>query len=275
MSSRRTKSDARRELQALRRVLGMSQEKFAEAIGASPTAVKSWEQGWSTPMPRYRPAMAEALGIGLIELAHLLDPNAAPSMNGHGVPTWLSHYDSLVLAAGRLAVVELAVIPDLLQTKAYAAAVELAMEIPLSDHEVSERVERRAERQKVLYRDPEPLQLVAVLSEGVLLDRVGGPEVMATQLDHVADLAERPNVDVRIVGPGRAPSAINGFELLSRPGEADPFMAVAFSVDGPSYIDVAYRLTHLVARMNHLLDTALSASESADRIRDIREAHRR
>jgi transcriptional regulator with XRE-family HTH domain len=103
MSGRRTKHPARPELQARRRLVGLSQERFAEAIEASPTAVKSWEQGWSTPMPRYRPAMAEVLGVSFVELGYLLDPSAAPALNGHEVPAWTSHYESLVLAAGGLA----------------------------------------------------------------------------------------------------------------------------------------------------------------------------
>jgi hypothetical protein len=55
-------------------------------------------------------------------------------VTGHEVPDWLCHFDSLVLAAGQLAEVELGVVPHLLQTKAYADAAERSTELPLSDH---------------------------------------------------------------------------------------------------------------------------------------------
>lgn len=103
--------------------------------------------------------------------------------------------------------VELSTIPALLQTKAYAAAVERAMELPLTDSEVLERVEVRAERQKALDRYPDPLQVTVLVADGVLRDRVGDSDVMVEQCDHLVEMAQRPNVELRVLGSGRAPAA--------------------------------------------------------------------
>lgn len=138
---------------------------------------------------------------------------------------------------------------------------------------MTERVDVRAESQRVLDRETEPLQLAILLAEGVLRDEVGGPHVMAEQCDHLIEMARRPTIDLRLLGRGRAPSSLGGFELLTRPNDVEPFMAVTLSVDGPSYIDVADRVAKFVTRFRHLVDTAVSPAATIKRIEDIRDTH--
>ena len=259
---------------ARRRHLDFTQESLAHRLNVATATVAKWENGTRLPAPGTRRNLAEALEVSLIDLDRLLGIEPPIEFNGHRVPHWLNTYESLVQAAGRLCEVEFIAIPALLQTKAYAAAVERAGDLLFTDHEVVERVDLRSERQKVLYRDPEPLQLVTLLGEGVLRDRVGSRDVMAEQLDHLAELAERPNIDLRMIGPGRAPSAIGGFELLTRPGDIDPFMAATLDVGGARYREDPDVVAKFVSRFNHLLDTALTPSETTRRIRDMRKTHR-
>lgn len=40
---------------------GLTQAQLGEAVGASPQAVGTWENGESEPQPRFRPRLAEAL----------------------------------------------------------------------------------------------------------------------------------------------------------------------------------------------------------------------
>jgi hypothetical protein len=205
---------------------------------------------------------------------HLLNGEGPVAVTGHQVPRWLSHYDSLVASAGRLCEVEFATVPDLLQTRAYATAVEGAGERPITDTEVTDRVEVRLARQAVLDREPEPLELTVLLGEGVVRDQVGGPRVMAEQLRHLTEMAQRPNVDVRLLGPGRAPSAINGFGLLVRPGDVAPFLVATLDVTGPNYEERAEIVAVFTRRFEHLLATAASPTETIRRIDDIRETLR-
>jgi hypothetical protein len=53
-------------------------------------------------------------------------------------------------------------------------------------------------RQARLTREP-VLRLSVVIDEAVLLRRVGDPEVMRAQLAHLADTAELPNVNLRVL----------------------------------------------------------------------------
>jgi hypothetical protein len=59
-------------------------------------------------------------------------------------------------------------------------------------------VEVRLARQSVLTRDDEPAQLVAVIDESVLRRVVGGPQVMASQLEHIVEICDHPNVTLHV-----------------------------------------------------------------------------
>jgi transcriptional regulator with XRE-family HTH domain len=259
---------------ARREHLGFTQESLAHHLNVATSTVTSWERGRRRPSPGMRRTLATALEVSLVDLDRLLGIESPIVLNGHRVPRWLNTYESLVLEAGRLCEVEFIAIPGLLQTERYAEAAEQTTEMPLTDRQVRERVDLRLARQAVLYRDPEPLHLVTVLSEGILLDCVGAPDVMVEQLDHLLELGRRSNVQLRILGHGQAPAAIGGFELLTRRADTDPFMAVTFSVAGPHYFDVEDQVAKFVTRFDHLVHTALPPSDTLRRIEDIREKHR-
>jgi transcriptional regulator with XRE-family HTH domain len=263
------------ELIARREHAGWTQEALAEALGTSSGTISSWERGLRRPGPRFRKPLARELGINLVELDRLLDPARPPTLNGHRVPRWLSHYESLCLAAGRLQTFEYYVFHGLLQTAAYATAIERTGRVPLSDEQVAERVEVRLARQKALVHDPDPLQLTAVIPEGVLREVIGGPQVMAGQLDHLLAMAERPNVELRVVPcDGRAAFAINSFELLSKPGDIDPFMAVTADIGGARYWEDPPLVERFDATFARLVDIALPGQHSLARIEQIREIYR-
>ncbi|QDP81406.1 hypothetical protein FOH10_24475 [Nocardia otitidiscaviarum] len=63
-------------------------------------------------------------------------------------------------------------------------------------------------------------ELDVLLSEMVLRDRIGGPGVMAGQLLHLADMAQRPNVSIRVIpfdAPGHSGSLVGSFVFLEFP----------------------------------------------------------
>ncbi|BCJ59058.1 hypothetical protein C1I93_08075 [Micromonospora endophytica] len=69
----------------------------------------------------------------------------------------------------------------------------------------------------------------ALIDEAVLRRALGGPAVMARQLRHLVDAAERPNVTLRVVPltVGAHTGLDGSFALLD--GEADRLAAVALS----------------------------------------------
>ena len=106
-------------------------------------------------------------------------------------------------------------IPGLLQTENYAAAISDAY-LPRASAEVKrERVKARSLRQDRL-TDENPIQVCAVLTEGALRTRVGSPEVMRQQLERLVELSKLPNVDLRVIpAAGAYPAMGTPFHILS------------------------------------------------------------
>jgi hypothetical protein len=93
------------------------------------------------------------------------------------------------------------VIPGLLQTEDYTRQLNAAYRAvdPTVPPGAQERfLQVRMLRQARLTREP-LLRLSVVIDEAVLLRRVGDPEVMRAQLAHLADAAELPNIDLRVL----------------------------------------------------------------------------
>jgi transcriptional regulator with XRE-family HTH domain len=121
---------------------------------------------------------------------------------------------------------QMAAIPGLLQTEAYARAIHKAhQQVVLMPPGVFERrIQARMIRQKVLTERNPPLELSAVIDESVLQRKVGTRDVMSEQLRHVAEMAKLPNVDLRILPLQRDTSLM-----------ADSFVVFGF---GPELSDV-------------------------------------
>jgi hypothetical protein len=91
------------------------------------------------------------------------------------------------------------VVPGLLQTSEYARAVHERTFTRLTPALIEQRLEARRNRQQVLTRSGPPL-LHTIIDEAVLHRAIGGPVVMATQLEHVVKASvELPNLTVQVL----------------------------------------------------------------------------
>jgi hypothetical protein len=98
------------------------------------------------------------------------------------------------------------IVPGLLQTRRYAAALHRA-ELMNSTEEESERhVAVRMERQARL-QQPDVPQLWVVLNEAVLRRTVGERAIMHEQLMKLAEVASAPNITLQVLtfSAGRMP----------------------------------------------------------------------
>lgn len=108
------------------------------------------------------------------------------------------------------------IVPGLLQTEEYARHLITGYNeiIPLSPQIIRQRLEVRLRRQALIH-PPRSLAMSVVLDEAVLLRRIGDRDTMIRQLRWLVELAERPNITLRIMpldgnhGPG-----LNSFILL-------------------------------------------------------------
>jgi transcriptional regulator with XRE-family HTH domain len=71
-------SRRRQRLVDRRRVVGLSQERLAEAVGVDRKTVARWETTGSWPQPQQRPRLAKALGVSMEQLQELLRMEGPP-----------------------------------------------------------------------------------------------------------------------------------------------------------------------------------------------------
>jgi Domain of unknown function (DUF5753)/Helix-turn-helix domain len=133
-----------------------------------------------------------------------------------------SYAEFIGLEAGAASVAEwqIGAVPGLLQTEEYARHVIGAFQsvILVPPGQVERLAHARLIRQLVVTEREPPVKLSAVIDESVLLRRVGSSQVMSEQLRHLVQMAERPNVEVRIL-PLQSQTALM----------ADSFILLGFS----------------------------------------------
>ncbi|MFC0042754.1 helix-turn-helix domain-containing protein [Actinomadura rayongensis] len=167
---------------------GESGDILARRLGCSRSSISRLEAGEAELTPEQADKVDEGWNLGglfgtLVYYATL----------GHD-PDWLKAHLELEARAKTLRIYEGAVIPGLFQTPEYARSLFAANGIK----DIEKHVKLRMERQAALTR-PNPPQVWALLAEPVLEWQVGGPEVMRGQLERLLELADLPEVSIRIV----------------------------------------------------------------------------
>jgi len=247
-----------RRFQALRVRAGLTQEQVAVALQRSRSTVARLEDG--DERIRFRDSDVKAtleLYRATEQDSEVLLAMTAETRNGRrkswwhdytatALPSWMRLYVSLEDSAETIREYEPELVPGLLQTRAYA---EQVMSVPAgyTDADEAQRwVSTRMERQSLLTRPRAP-HLKVVLTEAVLRPLVGGPELMAEQLAHLAKVSEQANVSVRVVPysagmHGGMSAASGGFLMLDFPADPvsgqplEPPLAYTDSLTGALYL---------------------------------------
>jgi transcriptional regulator with XRE-family HTH domain len=207
------------ELRQARMRAGLTQDQLAEQIAYSPSLVGHVETGSRAPSLDFAVRADEALGTGGL-LARL-----QPFVRSEAYPAWFRDWVEIEREATSLRWFEPLLVPGLLQTEEYARAVLAAAHPASADGEVDRLVAARLDRQAILTCEEPPL-LWVILDEGVLHRPVGGPKVMAEQIDRLIVAARQPRIMFQVV-----PS-----DAGAHPGLAGQFVIAGF--DGQP--DVAY-----------------------------------
>ena len=221
------------ELRHLRPPHVLTQRQIADALDWSPSKVTRIENGSVSISVTDLRALLGYYGVndggvvdGLVDLARRSRRARSPFATFGDVfsPDALRFFD-YEQSATWIGSIELLVVPGLLQTAEYAAAV---MDVHDVGAEKAQRfVSSRALRQQVLDR-PDPPTLSFIVDESVLLRAIGGRAVMRAQLEHLLEVAKRPNVAIRIIP----------LSLGEHVGLRGPFVLLRFS--GTNDPDVVY-----------------------------------
>ena len=217
------------ELRRLRPPHVQTQRQIADALDWSPSKVTRIESGAVSLSVTDLRALLSYFGVAdgevterLVDLARRSRRARSPFAAYADVfsPVALRFFD-FEHSATWIGEVELLVVPGLLQTEAYARAV---MSVHQLDAEKAERfVASRRVRQELLDRE-EPPELSFVIDESVLLRAIGGPDVMRAQLERLLELAQRPQIAIRVLplSLGEHVGLRGPFVLLKFAGTHDP-----------------------------------------------------
>lgn len=181
---------------------GWSGQALAAAVGIGQPALSKMETGRTKVTAAVLARIVEALGIEQAEA------DALDALRRHSErPGWWQDFGD-ILSEPVEALIELeaeaswvrsydgAVIPGLLQTRAYAERIITAGSMHMRVADIDRYLELRMRRQRRL---AEGMRFTAVVSEAVIRQQVGGPEVMRDQLAHVLAVTEEHDVTVQVV----------------------------------------------------------------------------
>jgi transcriptional regulator with XRE-family HTH domain len=169
------------------------------------------------------------------------------------------------------------VLPGLLQIPAYYAAVLEADVWPRSKQQVKRLVEIRLERQRILTRPTEPLQLHVVLDEATLRHATHHGKTMAEQLDHVIAMAEQPNVTVQVLPFERGVQtfSLGEFQIFDFPWESDPGVVCLELREQTLYLEEEHEIDSYALAFQRLADRATVPDQSLATLRELAKEYRR
>ena len=184
-------------------------------------------------------------------------------------------YVGLEADAARLLYYQCTIVPGLLQTPAYARAM-LEVNIPrLAPERISDLLKVKLTRQQILSRT-EPLMLWAVLDEAALHRAVGGPSVMAGQLDHLIQVAGKYNIKIQVIpyGAGAHPAMDSTFNILEF---APPVPKVVYveGLVGYNYLDRAADIDRYQQVFDQLSSLALNPADSVAMIAKVSQDYKK
>ncbi|MQA09964.1 MAG: helix-turn-helix domain-containing protein [Pseudonocardiaceae bacterium] len=212
-------------LREVRETAGLSQRRLATKISRDQGVVSRWETGDRIPDVADVAQYLTALGIAgarydeVVGMAGNLDTPRWVAITLPEQRAQLAGLLDLESTASAITDISPLLIPGLLQTRDYTKEIMAAAALPAE--ELSTRVAIRAGRRDVITR-PDPASLLALIGEAALRQMIVPPELMARQLRYVLEMAERPNVDVRVL-PFRAgwhPGVEGPFTLIEPRGES-------------------------------------------------------
>jgi hypothetical protein len=165
------------------------------------------------------------------------------------------------------------VVPGLLQTLEYAKAIKATPGHELPDPQVDEYLVMRMQRQQVLDRNASPAYDV-ILDEAVIRRSVGGPAVMAAQLDRLLERGRQGNISIQVLpfSAGAFSAALNSFIVYGGP---DPALDVTYveSLAGSLFLEEPSQRDEYAAAMTFLRGQALDPVSSAELIAEVRKSH--
>ncbi|MEO3807655.1 helix-turn-helix transcriptional regulator [Sphaerisporangium sp. B11E5] len=262
-----------RELRALREAAGLRLPEAAEYIQRDGATVSRLETGLYPARTPDVQALLDLYGVtdhqrraGLMRLAAEVWQTGWWDGYSGDLAKMMIDYAWVESRACVIRSFDALVVPGLLQTPAYMRAV-----IQKSDFDnalTSSGTQFRLERQRILTTE-DPSTIKAVLDESVLRRVVGGPATLKEQLTHLIDMAQWPNIEIRVLpfSTGAHACLDGSFIIFEMP---EPYPQVGY-VDTPArgiYVEQE-AMEKLILKYEQIQRDALEPRQSAEMIRAV------
>ncbi|WP_157963545.1 helix-turn-helix domain-containing protein [Actinocorallia populi] len=251
-------------LGAFRVKAGMGKKELAEKLGYTPAYVSQVEAAKNVPSMKF----AEDLNTLFdTEAFTELRQNITDSKGNSIFPPGFTDLLEREAVASTIYIFSAMVVHGLFQTPEYAYEI---LKSGRASDEIEQLVAKRLSRQSLLVRESPP-QIVAVFDEGCIRRAIGGTAVMKSQVEHLIELAARPNIMLQVV-PSSAGSylgVMGAFIMM----EFDEAPGVVYTED---YVGVNLANHPAVVReykisLNLIRASALSVDDSMKLLRAVRE----
>nr|WP_075926267.1 Scr1 family TA system antitoxin-like transcriptional regulator [Nocardiopsis sp. CNR-923] len=264
-------------LRRLREKSGLTSAEVAERMGWTSGArlTRIERNEWKFPKREEIEALLEIYGVVGEEREHLL----SLAETARGRSDWHEYADlfpgslpDLEAEAVRIRTYEVVLIPGLLQTPAYAAAVSEGSQVVPPD-QIERKVESRMARRAVLDAPKGPY-LTAVIDEPALRKAVGSHQVMAEQLRFLSGMAAHYKVTVLVLPDeaGAHPAVDGAFTLFDFPRPEPGIVSIPTVVEALYVEDEDYFDQHALI-FDTVQNLALDPQGSIDLIEAIAAEH--
>ena len=207
---------------------GLTSDQLGAQVNLSGSAIRKIESGRQAPIEPLVDALEAIADLRCDGALRALFDQMAEYLTNGVFPGWFAGWPLKEAAAVRIKSFGLEVLNGLLQTEDYARAI-LSTRVGITADKLDEDVAARIARQAVLDRDDPPV-FWHIIDESMLRRPVGSRQTMRAQLEHVLEMARRPNIVVQVIPlEAGAHQGLNG----------GPFIIAEF-VDAPN---VAYQDT--------------------------------
>ncbi|MEU3605604.1 helix-turn-helix transcriptional regulator [Streptomyces sp. NPDC035033] len=256
-------------LRRLREERGWKQEDLAERTSYSGKHISAVETTRRSATLQLSKELDTA--FGLAGSPDSFESEWRKARNGvlmEGFPEYAHHERRAV----EIRMFEIGIVPGLLQVPGYAQALARASvgRGAVTEDEAAGRVAFQVERQQILERRRPPM-VFAVLDESCLRNLVGGPQVMAAQLDRLVEFAACPYTVLQVAPfvMGERRPLNRALTLLTLP-DRSVFSYTESQAQGNLERDVSF-VTPMITAYHQLVAESLSPTDTVAMIKDIRK----
>lgn len=219
------------EMIAMRKQRGWTQEDLAAKMVVSVSTISNIESGYRPPTTPQAVKADEVFRTPGTFQRHERRMRGIPFSAG------FRPYQPYEAEARVLRMFEHSLMPGLFQTEDYARAI-LGIRPETTADDLKEALDGRMERQAILYReDPPPPRVWAVLTEHALTMDIGNPAVMLAQVEHIAELARMPRINIQVLPAGRLHSGWRGSFAIAETGSSPAIVYLENASEGQTVED--------------------------------------